>query len=64
MKTATHPGMAAAADVMRHEIARRRDRLVATQRRGYSTARAALIDQLGQDYRDVYAVQLRAEVAS
>ena len=42
-----------AAEVLRVAIARKRDRLVARQRRGYSAARQRIIDELGAQYRAV-----------
>lgn len=55
-----HPTTAILADQLRRTIAARRDRLVARQRRGYSPARAALIDRLGEEYRATYGQALVA----
>jgi hypothetical protein len=58
---ASHPDTHALAEQLRRAIARRRDRLVGAQRRNYSPARAALIERLGEDYRAVLDMALRAE---
>jgi hypothetical protein len=55
------PTIANLADQLRVAIAKRRDRLVRLQKRpGASFTRRGLIDQLGDDYRVVYAIALRA----
>lgn len=57
-----HPSTAAAAEELRRRIARRRDRLVARQRRTYSRARQALINELAIDYDRTLELALRAGV--
>lgn len=57
-----HPDPQAAwmAESLRGEIAARRDFLIGRQRRHYSHDRQALIDRLGDDYRNVQDIAIRA----
>lgn len=53
--------MSTAAQLLRKQIAVKRDCLVGRQRRQFSPSRQMIIDRLGEQYRDVYAVQLDTE---
>lgn len=58
--SAPHTTIAKTADDLRRQIAYRRDRLVAIQRRGYSTARERLIRQLAEEYDSVLKIAINA----
>lgn len=55
------PMLAQSAEILRRQIAAKRDCLVCRQRRRYSPARQRIIDQLGDQYRLVNRVQLDTE---
>lgn len=55
------PTITGAADALRKSIAYKRDALVGRQRSKYDANRQLLIEQLGEQYRDVYAIQLETE---
>jgi len=57
----TDPVLAQSADVLRRQIAARRDTLVCRQRRQWSAARQRIIDAMGVQYRQVYQVELDTE---
>lgn len=50
----TDPTICSSADALRRQIAAKRDCLVGRQRRKYSAARQRTIDQLGDQYRQVF----------
>ena len=54
------PQAAYLAESLRGEIAGRRDHLIGRQRRRYSADRQRLIDQLGDDYRNVLDIAIRS----
>ena len=63
MNTPTiHPDPQAAwlAESLRGELAARRDQLIGRQRRRYDPDRQSLIDQLGEDYRNVQDIAIRS----
>lgn len=55
-----HPETMHAAETLRREIAKRRDGLVARQRKAYSSKRQELIEELAEDYDRVLEIALRA----
>lgn len=55
------PALARSADVLRRQIAVRRDALVSRQRRNWSAARQRIIDAMEKQYRQVYQLVLDTE---
>lgn len=53
--------LAKSADVLRRQIAVKRDMLIGRQRQRFAPGRQRLIDQLGDQYREVYQVTLDCE---